>query len=291
MGPGETNSMREYLLDETDGGYGRVFVPCGPWKPTYGELVAREKVAAVRLSAAMGWRGSDLGFLEDLPELRSVEVYSWDVRDASAISTLRKLRLVGLQCNLRRPIDFMALRELEVVKATWKPALESLLQCSHLKHLNLMNWPSVDFQPLAKLTRLAKLQITSRQLSDIRGISALQSLEWLDLHSCPNLSPIEDIRSCVNLRHLEMTSCKRVSNIAPVGDLRLLHALHLDGGGNIQSITPLRGCPLLEVLSFFGTTRIEDGQLSVIEMLPHLRTLRFAPRRHYDRKREDLLPS
>jgi hypothetical protein len=281
--------MGDYFFDDSEDGYGRVFVPRGPWEPAYRELVAKENVAVVRLSAAMGWRGSDLGFLQELRELKGVEVYSSEVRDASVIGTLSKLRLVGLECELRRPIDFTALPELEVVKATWKSALDSLLQCSGLRHLNLVNWPGADFRLLVKMTQLAKLQITSRKLSALRGIAALQALEWLDLHACPKLSSLEEIQSCTSLRHLEITSCKGVRDISPSGDLRLLRELHLDDGGDIETLLPIQECKLLERLSFFGTTRIADGRLSVLELLPSLQTLRFAPRRHYDRTREELL--
>jgi hypothetical protein len=281
--------MVNYSFDQSEDGYGRVFVPHGPWERGYNALVVKEQIAVVRLSAAMGWRGTDLEFLKELGELRGIEIYSLDVRDATVIGSLRHLRLVGLECDLRAPIDFTALSKLEVVKATWKRALEGLLQCSQLKHLNLVNWPGASLRALANMTRLAKLQITSRKLSALSPISSFQELEWLDLCACPKLTSLEDVRSCAGLRRLDVTSCKAIRDISPIGSLVLLRELHLDEDGDIESLLPLQACKQLEKLSFFGTTRIVDGRVSVVEALPHLRTLRFAPRRHYDRTRDEIL--
>lgn len=281
--------MSDYFFVDSEDGYGRVFVPRGPWKPSYNHLVAKENVHVVRLSSSMGWRGQDLEFLRDLPFLRGVEIYSWDVRDASVIGSLSELRLVGLDCDLRKQIDFTALPKLEVVKGTWKKPLESLLHCKGLKHLNLSNWPEEDLRSLSAMTKLTKLLLTSRKLSSLRGISSLEALKWLDLHACPKLTSLEELRSCVSIRHLEITSCGAVDDVSPIGDLHELRELALDGCKDLDTLTCIQGCENLEQLSFLGTTRVTDGKLSFISELPKLHSLRFTPRRHYDRKRVELL--
>lgn len=281
--------MDSYFIDDSEDGYGQVFVPRGPWQPSYTDLVEKQQIAVVRLSASAGWQGSDLQFLQELPNLRGIEVYSPEVRDASVIGSLHRLQLVGLDCKLRTRIDFGALRELEVVKATWAGAIEGVLECAGLKHLNLSNWPASDLDSLARLTQLAKLLLTSRKLTSLRGIDVLGALEWLDLDSCPKLTSVEGIQACQSIWHLELTSCKAIHKISPIGELGSLRELHLDENGEIESLEPLRHCRLLERLSFFGTTRVVDGKLSAVEELPRLKTLRFAPRRHYDRSRDDIL--
>lgn len=281
--------MTDYILDESDDGYGRVFVPRGPWQPGYNDLIAKQRIPVVRLSTAMGWRGTDVQFLRQLYDLRGVEIYSPDVRDVSAIASLRNLCVVGLDCDLKVPVELSQLSELRVVKATWKSALKSVLQCSGLKHLNLTNWPDVDLRSLASMTRLAKLQLTSRKLVSLRGITAFSALEWVDLHACPKLESIDEIRACAGVSHLEVTSCKGVRDISAIGELGSLRELHLDNDGDIETMIPLQRCKLLERLSFFGDTRVIDGKLSVLEQLPRLTTLVFAPRRHYDRTRSEIL--
>ena len=281
--------MGAYFIDDSEDGYGKVFVPRGPWQPGYTDLVGKEHIPVVRLSAAMGWRGTDLHFLRELSNLRGVEIYAPEVRDASVIASLHGLQLVGLDCDLRTPIDFGELQELEVVKARWTGAIRSLLHSSGLKHLNLSNWPGDDLESLGSMSRLTKLQLTSRKLRSLRGIDALKSLEWLDLHACPKLTSLEGIRCCRSITHLEVTSCKAVHEISEIGELGALRELHLDDSGELESLEPVRGCQLLEKLSFFGTTRILDGKISALEDLPRLKTVRFAPRRHYDRTRDAIV--
>lgn len=104
----------------------------------------------------------------------------------------------------------------------------------------------------------------------------------------PKLTSLEGIRSCRSITHLEVTSCKAVHDISEVGELGALRELHLDDSGEIESLEPLRRCQLLEKLSFFGTTRILDGKISALEGLRRLKTVRFAPRRHYDRRRDEI---
>jgi Leucine-rich repeat (LRR) protein len=165
-------------------------------------------------------------------------------------------------------------------------AISSVLRNSGLKHLNLSNWPFDDLEALALMTRLTKLLLTSKKLVSLRGIDALISLKWLDLHACQRLKSIEGIQACQSISRLEITSCKAVHDISELGELGALVELHLDDGGEIESLDPLQRCTLLEKLSFFGGTRIRDGKISAIEGLPRLKTLCFAPRRHYDRTRD-----
>lgn len=278
--------MEAYLIDDSEEGYGQVFVPRGPWQPGYTDLVGQKRIPVVRLSAAMGWRGADLHFLRELPNLRGVEIYAPEVRDVSVIASLHRLQLVGLDCDLRTPIDFGELQELEVVKARWSDAIRSLLHIAGLKHLNLSNWPGYDLESLGSMSRLQELLLTSRKLRSLRGIDALKSLEWLDLHACPKLTSLEGIRCCRFMTHLEVTSCKAVHEISEIGELGALRELHLDNNGELESLEPIRQCHLLEKLSFFGTTRILDGRISALEDLPRLKTVRFAPRRQYDRTRD-----
>ena len=266
-----------------------MLVPRGPWTPRYTDLVRQQQVPVVRLSESAGWRGTDVRFLLELPELRGVEIYAWQVRDASVIATLRNLRLVGLECDLRVPIDFGQLPELEVVKARWNGAIQDVLNNPNLEYLNLSNWPMEDLQRLESMDRLARLALTSRKLRSLRGIDALKSLGWLDLYACPSLTSLEGIQNCQSMSRLDVSSCRAVHEISEVGELGSLRELELNNNGDLESLEPLRRCQSLERVSFFGTTRILDGKISVLEELPRLKKVVFGRRRHYDRKREELI--
>jgi hypothetical protein len=279
----------DYFVDESEDGFGRVFVPRGPWRPAYLELVKERQVEGVRLSAAMGWSGTGVEFLGALPHLKGVEIYSPEVHDASVIGSLSQLQLVGLDCNLRAPIDFRRLSQLEVLKARWTEAIKSVLENDRLRRLNLSHWPGVDLGAIRLMPRLSRLQLTSATLASLGGIGALKSLEWMDLHRCPKLASLDGVQLCQTLWHLEITRCKAVHEISALGALPELRELHLDDNGEIDSLEPIRGCKFLERVSFLGTTCIRDGRISALEELPALKTLRFTPRAHYDRTRESIL--
>jgi hypothetical protein len=280
--------VQPYSLDESEDGFGKVFIPHGPWQPLFAEIVSREQIAVVRLSAAMGWQGTDLSFLAQLTELRGIEIYAWDIRDASVISKLSTLRLVGLQADLRTRIDLALLPALEVVKATWKKAIDSVFACKTLRYLNLVNYPAADLSSVAGMTSLTRLALTSRHLSSLQGLAALASLKSFDLDACPKLESISGLDACKDIEHLEITSSKAFRDASPIAALRSLNRLRLDDCGEITTLEPLRSCQALEYLSFVGTTRIADGDLSFIDSLPRLRHVQFAPRRHYNRTPAEL---
>lgn len=162
-------STAEYWLTESEEGFGTVFVPRGPWRSAYNDLMETKNVQVIRLSYSAGWREADVGFLAQFPNLRGAEIYSWEVRDVSVLERLSQLRVLGLECDLRKPVDLSKLPMLEVVFATWKKALDSLFQCSGLWYLNVVNWPAEDLQPLAAMAKLERLRLSSRKLLSDRG--------------------------------------------------------------------------------------------------------------------------
>lgn len=281
--------MQDYYFTESEDGYGRVFVPCRPWKPTFTDMVIKENISVVRLSASAGWRDSNLGFLKDLRKLSGIEVYSYDALDLSVLSLLHDLKLVCLQCEIKSAIDISGLQGIEVVKATWKRGLESILHCANLKVLNIVNWPYVDFLHLTEMSKIIRLFVVSRTLTSLKGIESLRELELLDIHRCSKLNSIDDLRHCVNIRHLEISSCNAIVDISPIGSIKKLTELYLDNDGDIASLTPIQQCKYLQYLSFVGSTKIVDGKISVVEGLTDLKALQFIPRRHYDRMRKDIL--
>lgn len=281
--------MDDFYIDDSEHGYGPVFVPRSPWRPEFGDLLGERGIKLVRLSASAGWRGPELDFLRELSFLEGVEVYSWDVRDIRPLASLVRLRLLALDCDVRRAFDLTTLPQLEIVKATWKRPIESLAGCRGLRELNVSNWRHEGLEPIAAGPGLVKLLLTSKKLRTLRGLSSLTALEWLDLHACPKLACVAEVGQAQRLRRLEISSSRSVEDLASIGQLVDLRWLALDDCGPVDSLAFLRACRNLETLSFLGTTRVVDGDLSFIADLLKLRTLRFAPRRHYSHRRHELL--
>lgn len=278
----------EYEIRDSDRGLGRVFIPCGPWKPAYRDFMQREGIEGLRLSDSMGWKGHDVHFLSHLPMLRSLEIYSSQVRDFSVLSSLRELRLLGMECEVREVIDFAPLAKLEVALLTWKRAFEGVLGCKQMRHINVSSWPEVDLVSLGQMTNLKELFIRSRKLESLRGISAFSRLEKLDLYGCPKLPTLEGIQACQGLTSVSVSAC-RFGDVSVLASLRALRTVELDGCGDLKSLAPLAVLRDLERLSFDGSSRVLDGDLSFLEGLPRLRSLVFAPRRLYNRTRGEIL--
>jgi Leucine-rich repeat (LRR) protein len=169
-------------------------------------------VLAVRLSYAAGFRGSDLSFLSLFPQLRSLEVYSPEVKELQPLSSLRKLEVLGLQTAAKIKFKNEWYPFLRVALLQWRSGMDELLSCEQLQYLNVTNLPFTDLLPLVKLSRLERLSITSRKLVALSGLECLRSLKELDLYACPNLASIELVAQCPNIVKLEVESCRHIAS-------------------------------------------------------------------------------
>ncbi|MDP2271198.1 MAG: hypothetical protein Q8K32_10740 [Archangium sp.] len=275
----------EYEVRDSQHGLGRVFILRGPWRPEYPDFMRRQGIDGLRLGDSAG---PDVGFLSEVPFLRSLEIYSRAVRDCSVLSSLNELRLLGLQCELRGSIDFGPLAKLEVALLSWEKAVDGVLGCRQLRHLNVSGWPEVDLSKLAQLDKLQALYLQSRRLQSLHGLSAFPVLEHLDLHGCPKLASLAGVEACQRLTSLSVSAC-RVGDVSVLASLPGLRTVELDSCGDIGTFAPLAALHDLERLSFDGNTRVLDGDLSVIEGFPKLHSLVFAPRGLYNRNRTELL--
>jgi Leucine-rich repeat (LRR) protein len=167
-------------------------------------------IFALRLSHSAGFRGQDLSFLEEFPALRSIEVYSTNIRSLEPLRHLGAIEVLGLQTQAVTKIcslDFPALR---VALVQWRRGMDELLSVTTLEHLNVINYPHANLDALAKLHDLKRLAITSRKLISLTGIESLTELVELDLYSCPNLLSVEPARDRSPHIKIEVESCRHI---------------------------------------------------------------------------------
>lgn len=102
-----------------------------------------------------------------------------------------------------------------------------------------------DASPLAKLTRLRRLDLHATQLTDLRPLAGLQKLEWLDLGFTPvvDVSPLAELH---NLTSLSLDSTQ-VRNVTPLAKLRKLKVLNLRAT-QVHDLSPLAGRTTLATL-------------------------------------------
>ena len=256
----------------------------GQWKDSFRSEIENKNVEYLRLSAANGWKETDITFLNTLKNLKGIEIYNWEVNDILPIQQLTQLEFISLECDFRKPIDFTLFPNLKTCQITWKAGAKSIFQCKNIEHLNIANYPAEDLTSINCHQELKILQLTSKKLNNLKGIDKFASLECIDLFECPNLQSFSMIESVESLRHLEVESCKGFKDIEPIGNLINLNVIVLNDCGKIESISPLKNCLSLEKVFFSGSTVIEDGDLSMLKSLPNLRIVRFVDRKHYSIK-------
>lgn len=279
-----------YFIDEAENDMGQCLVLKAPWSDVFIDVIRKENISVLRLTESMGWKGKDISFLEKLQDvgLRGVEVYAWDVKDVTPLQFIPDLEYLGLQCEFTKAPDFSRFDRLKICKLLWRPMAKTILDCSGLKLLNVVNYPAEDLQKLTNMTGLKRLQISSRKLVSLAGIESLPSLRIMDLAECPKLESLTGIETCQGLQVVELENCKKVNDISSLGELANLRGVVLTNCGKVKSLQPLAKCRLLESVTFAGDTNVEDGELTPLLDMPELKRMWFVDKQHYSHKRDQV---
>jgi Leucine-rich repeat (LRR) protein len=200
----------EPWIRDCEHGTGQVLIPRSGWKACFKDILLSENISALRLSYSAGFRGDSVEFLTDLPFLTNLEIYSFDVRDISPIRHLAQLEVLGLEVKSVRGLESWS-APLRVALLRWCNDLSFVLDRGTIEYLNIVNYPYENLQPLANLTLLQRLSLTSRKLKTLDGIDKLPALTHLDLYACPSLLSVDDARAKGSIKHLEIEACRYVS--------------------------------------------------------------------------------
>jgi len=272
-----------YSIRESPFGPGRDAVLEGPWGPELEELVRSGAVDGLSINFAKGFTGPDIEFVRDLP-LRRVFMIARHIDDVAALGTLHDLEFLHLHAGPKARIDlasFPRLRRLGL--ADWKYLQGGLSNAAPLDDLYVGHYTADDLQPVAGMHSLEKLRLDDRPtLRSLHGAESLVRLEDLTVAVARNLSDISGVRGLASrLRRLDLESDRKVPDLEPVSHLAKLQHLNAANCGDIPTLEPLQDLTALESLYLYESTRVVDGDLSVLIGLPALRDLRLANRRHY----------
>jgi hypothetical protein len=94
-----------------------------------------------------------------------------------------------------------------------------------------------------------------------------------------NLDGLEGSRR--TLRELELQKCSALTSLTGVEMLEHLMILGENDCGAVNTLDPLRELRRLEEFSAWGNTKILDGDLSALAVLPVLKEVRMRDRREY----------
>ncbi|MEE1911533.1 leucine-rich repeat domain-containing protein [Aeromonas caviae] len=279
----------KYFIDEVENGMGRCLVLTAPWSDSFKSIIDKENISVLRLSQSAGWNGNDISFINYLPSLSGVEIYSWGVKDITPLESISNLEYLGLQCEFTKAPDFSKLKKLKVLKVLWRPKAKTIFSCDELNLLNAVNYPSENLKELNKMSLLRHLQLTSKKIKSLSGIEELSSLSILDLADCPKLEDLSGIDKCQQIEIVEIENCKRVYDTAILSELKNLKEIVLIDCGTVKSLRPLAHSPSLESITFIGDTTIEDGELTSLLDIPTLKKMWFSNKRHYSHTREQVM--
>ncbi len=261
----------------------------GPWRREFATQLRGTVVRELELNMAKGWRGDDVDFLAEFPDVRAFDILDLRIKNIDGVHQLRNLEALGVQTYCRTPLRFECFPRLTACGLDWgQRDADSILGCTSLRSLNVGRIPRKDLADFTSLVNLDSLAIGSSPIESLRGIDALVQLKSLCLGALRKLADLSGLEGLGRLDWLEIQSCRKVRSLERVSALEHLRTLHLNDCGEIESLRPIANLRDLEVLLFYGTTRVADGDLSMLRELPRLRKVAFMNRRHYSLRCESL---
>jgi hypothetical protein len=272
-----------------DGKYGRRGVVTSAWSPEVSRYVLTNNVVELELNHAKGWRGNDLLFLEDLPQLRAFKIIDWGISSVQPIHLLHDLRMLEVFTYCKTAIQFSEFPHLEDCGLEWRSKSESIFSCTTLKELFVNGYKRKNVDAFSTLVNLESLAILNAPVENLLGLKPLKHLRYLRLGNLRRLTSLAGIEGLVALEELNVDTCRAVGSIDEVGSLSRLRKLELNNDGEIETLKPLEKLSALETVGFCESTNIRDGDLSLLmRRRENLSRVSFQNRRHYSHRREDL---
>lgn len=262
----------------------------GPWTPEAAALVAEGFVDGLVLNYARGFQELDLEFLDAWP-LRRLDVLDRKLVDLTPVGKLgATLQSLSVQAAPNTRMDLADLPRLRVLAAWWDVVKDTIHQPEALNTVIVMDYDEVSLRPLSAQPALERLILKfAPSLETLDGAEDLSSLTTIrvagarELHDLSSLATLDgsmievDIQACLDLNALD--------------DLSGLHKLRFLGAndcGRLASLTPIASLEKLVVFHGWGTTRIEDNDLSPLVQLPLLSEIRMRDRRDYNPRVSEL---
>ncbi|HEY0382415.1 MAG TPA: leucine-rich repeat domain-containing protein [Candidatus Elarobacter sp.] len=273
--------MQDALLIE-EGSYGpRVVLTREPAPDDLIKLRDRA-VLEVVMNDGVGWRGSSVAFVAELPWLRALELRSIVVKieDDSAVSDLHELVKLALETYCTNAIDFSGMPLLERLSYIWRKRTSGLPALRRLRELSLTQYGVADLAELSAMKQLTRFEVLGGAVREIRDIASLTELRRVRLASLRRLTSLDGLEALHQLEFLMIQSCKGIQSVEPLAGCVNLRELYLDSVGDIESLLPLRGLKRLEAVSLIESTTVADGRIAFLREMGV--KLNFGPRKHYD---------
>jgi hypothetical protein len=261
---------------------GRTLVVTGSWTPKAEAALGHSDVDGVWLNYARGFSEPDLSFVGEWP-IRRLLVLDRKITDLSPLARLGgTLEELSFQAAPGTPIDLATPPHLTSLAAAWDEVNDTFHEPEALEEVVLFDYDEVDLQPLAVQPSLEGITLKAApRLESLYGIDHF-ALKKLLVALARELEDIDALAlASQSLGEVEFETCLGIYDIDKLGELAQLRFLGISDCGRIPSIRPLANLTQLECLYAWGSTRVEDGDLSPLLRLPRLKEIRMRDRREY----------
>jgi Leucine-rich repeat (LRR) protein len=280
----------------------------GPWTHDVAKAMREAGLKDLRLSHYTAWKDKSIEFLREVPFLERLDLWAVGIRDVRPLYLLGSLKCLSLNmvtapiefhrfpelqdlriAGYRRKIPFESLPALRRVDlGNWNASLYSeVFHARGLHRLSISGYTGADLSEFHELEHLEELGLGASSIVSLTGASKLPRLSRLALTLVNRLPDLHGLEGCGCLTHLFIEQAKILRNIDGLGKLNQLQELGLSDCPFLESIQPLRGLSTLQAVYLSRTTRVGNGDLSVLKGLPRLRHASFVDRPTYNYKNSD----
>jgi internalin A len=258
-----------------NGDYGVKAILTAPWESSFLKLLLNKNVKELELNDGHGWKGSDVDFLEFLPQLNSLIIINFKVKSVKAVHHLKELYNLRILTYCDTPIDFSVFTKLISCGLEWRKGAESLFNAVNLKHLSVNSYKQKNSSVFSKLVNLEELIIMNSNLEDLSGLSPLTNLKYLRLTNLNRIKTLDGIGNLNQLQILMIQRCMGINAIEEIFSLHHLKRLIITDMTKIKTIHGIEALSDLEMFNFYGSTNIQDGDLTPILKLKKLKAISY----------------
>jgi hypothetical protein len=168
-------------------------VATSTWSEQMTDYLLENRIVDLELNHGKGWRGNDLSFLANLPQLQAFTIIDLSISSVDPIHFLPELRTLKVITYCRTEIRFSAFPGLEECALEWRPKARSLFDCATLRKLFVNRYKGKNVDLFAKLLNLESLAILNAPVENLSGISGLKKLRFLRLANLKRLMSLAGI--------------------------------------------------------------------------------------------------
>lgn len=224
-----------------------------------------------------------LPYLERLAGVRYLVLASGEL-GSSGYEPLYRHNLLALSIEYENDsfdepcIDLSRFEHLELLYSRSHYNFVNAEKCCSLRTMVVFNWAENNLLSLSGAC-IDSLQITGGRLTALDGVQYIPSLRALSLSYCRRLSDVSKLSAVSTLEYLEIDCCGalKIDEVVPMEKLKVLKWI---GSNKITSLQNLSSLPNLE--SALLGINVLDGDIHPLLKLRHASIL--TDRRHYNLK-------